>query len=318
MRCPTDEVTGRRAPGWRCPRRLPAGCPSPRARARRRGTGRPEYPDRCRSEPQIAVGVTLMTASLGSLELRSATSVTGTSRLPCQVSALISHSVRCDVRRGRQRAGPPHVVLCSRSGQKGRCPPGRAGISTFGAAANLSGFLAGRRGSGARSSPGRRRQLDEDNGSRRYPWRRPAVVSPSRQPIDRDGRSAGQSQQLSYDAANRQITSVDPLEIHRRVYTIRRVDRLRRSTRWGIAVAHPTTRRIARSPASIRSGTYQRRHTIRRVDRSPRSIPWGSDQLRLRCRRSAVSTTNALGFASTTVYDASNRQIASVDALGNI
>src|SRR6478735_1685786 len=44
---------------------------------------------RCRSDPQIADEVTLMIASVGSSILGSGTSSTRTSRLPCQVTALI-------------------------------------------------------------------------------------------------------------------------------------------------------------------------------------------------------------------------------------
>src|SRR5580692_9550816 len=49
----------------------------------------PSTPYRCRSEPQMAVEVTAMIASLGSWMRGSGTSVTRTSRLPCHVSALM-------------------------------------------------------------------------------------------------------------------------------------------------------------------------------------------------------------------------------------
>src|SRR4051812_589580 len=49
---------------------------------------------RCRSEPQIAVVVTRMTASVGSWMTGSGTSSTRTSRLPCHASAFIRDSPR--------------------------------------------------------------------------------------------------------------------------------------------------------------------------------------------------------------------------------
>ena len=47
---------------------------------------------RCRSEPQIAVEVTRMTTSVGSSIFGSGISLTCTSRLPCQVTALMALS----------------------------------------------------------------------------------------------------------------------------------------------------------------------------------------------------------------------------------
>src|SRR3954454_11857250 len=45
---------------------------------------------RCRSEPQMAVDVTLMTTSVGSSIFGSGISLTWTSRLPCQVTAFMT------------------------------------------------------------------------------------------------------------------------------------------------------------------------------------------------------------------------------------
>jgi hypothetical protein len=60
---------------------------------------------RWRSEPQMLVLVTLMIASLGSLMIGSSTSLTVTSRNPCQVTAFIEVLRLAPVGAGQMGAG---------------------------------------------------------------------------------------------------------------------------------------------------------------------------------------------------------------------
>src|SRR5690348_1578878 len=85
----------------------------------------PSTPYRCRSEPQMAVEVTAMIASLGSWMRGSGTSVTRTSRLPCHVSALMKPlPLVCD---GEAAPCPPQPAIHLRTGKTSCLPRRREG-----------------------------------------------------------------------------------------------------------------------------------------------------------------------------------------------